>query len=103
RAVEALRGFCRGRGGWLVVLDNAVGAREVARWRLDGPGHVLITSRDRWWPEIATAVVVAACAGDESVTLLRPHLPALSDADADGLAEALGDLPLALAQAAGLL
>ena len=39
----------------------------------------------------------------ESVALLRAHLPTLPDRDADRLADALGDLPLALAQAAGLL
>jgi len=36
-AVEALRGYCRGRGRWLVVLDNATTARDIASWRLEGP------------------------------------------------------------------
>lgn len=35
----------------------------------------------------------------ESVTLLRDRVPGLAEADADGLAAALGDLPLAVAQA----
>jgi hypothetical protein len=35
--------------------------------------------------------------------LLRRHLATLPEADAELLAEALGDLPLAVAQAAGLL
>jgi hypothetical protein len=39
----------------------------------------------------------------ESIALLRAHLPALPDRDAERLADVLGDLPLALAQAAGLL
>ena len=29
-AVEALRGCCRGRGRWLVVLDNATSVRDIA-------------------------------------------------------------------------
>ena len=51
-AVDTLRAYCRSRGKWLVVLDNAVSAREVRDWLLAGPGHVLITSRDPHWPEI---------------------------------------------------
>ena len=85
------------------MLDNATTARDIAPWRLDGPGHVLITSRDPNWPEIAAAVPVDVFTRAESVALLRAHLPALPDRDADRLADALGDLPLALAQAAGLL
>lgn len=102
-AVEALRGWCRGRGGWLVVLDNATAAADVAPWRLPGPGHVLVTSRDPHWPEMAATVEVDVFSRAESVALLRTHLPALPEVDADRLADALGDLPLALAQAAGVL
>src|SRR6185503_19556160 len=38
-AVEALRGYCRSHDRWLVVLDNATSARDIAPWRLPGPGH----------------------------------------------------------------
>ena len=79
-AVEALRGYCRSRGRWLVVLDNATTARDIAPWRLAGPGHVLVTSRDPHWPEIATAVAVDVFTRAESVALLRAHLPTLPDA-----------------------
>jgi hypothetical protein len=103
-AVDALRRFCRSRSRWLVVLDNATSAGDIAPWRLPGPGHMLITSRDRDWREIAkTAVPVDVFARSESIALLRAHLPTLPDPDADRLADALGGLPLALAQAAGLL
>ncbi|MDQ3760571.1 MAG: hypothetical protein M3460_02380 [Actinomycetota bacterium] len=37
----------------------------------------------------------------ESVELIQISRPGIGEADADRLAEALGDLPLALAQAAG--
>jgi TIR domain/Tetratricopeptide repeat len=102
-AVDALRAQCRTRGRWLVVLDNATSARDVHHWLLAGQGHVLVTSRDPRWPEIATTVSVDVFARKESIALLRAHLPALTDAQAGNLAEALGDLPLALAQAAGVL
>jgi hypothetical protein len=102
-AVEALRKYCGGRGRWLVVLDNATSARDVQSWRVVGPGHVLITSRDPHWPEIAVPVSVDVFARAESAALLRTHVPTLSRTDADRLADELGDLPLALAQAAGVL
>ncbi|MGH4011950.1 MAG: hypothetical protein ACRDTH_27955 [Pseudonocardiaceae bacterium] len=57
-AVDTLRAYRRSRGYWLVLLDNAVSAREVRDWLLAGPGHVLVTSRDPHWPEIGTAVAV---------------------------------------------
>jgi len=36
---------------------------------------------------------------NESITLLRRRAPQLTDSEADRVAQALGDLPLALAQA----
>ena len=102
-AIDALRRHCRSRSRWLIVLDNATTARDIAPWRLDGPGHVLITSRDPNWSGVAAAAPVDVFTRTESIALLRAHLPALRDRDADRLADALGDLPLALAQAAGLL
>ena len=39
----------------------------------------------------------------ESVAILQDRVPGLSEADADRLADALGDLPLAMAQAAGFM
>ena len=63
--VDALRTCCRSRSRWLVVLHNATSAGDVEPWRLAGPGHVLITSRDPHWPEIATAVSVDVFARPE--------------------------------------
>jgi hypothetical protein len=39
----------------------------------------------------------------ESVAILRDRVPTLSAADADSLGDALGDLPLAVVQAAGYM
>ncbi len=102
-AVRALRRRCRGQGRWLLVLDNATSAHDVRDWVPAGPGHVLVTSRDPHWPEMATTVPVDVFARTESVTLLLAQVPTLDGDDAERLASALGDLPLALAQAAGVL
>jgi Tetratricopeptide repeat len=91
------------RGRWLVIFDNAEDPEYVAAWLPAGGGHVLITSRTRRWAEIAVPVDVDVLSRPESVGLLVKRIPGLSAQDADRMAAATGDLPLALAQAAGYL
>jgi tetratricopeptide (TPR) repeat protein len=103
--IEAVRaavlGELRDRGRWLLVFDNAQVPEDLTGW-LPGGGHVLITSRHRW-AGIATPVEVDVLTRGESVALLVGRDSELAEAEATRLAEALGDLPLALAQAAGYL
>jgi Tetratricopeptide repeat len=68
-----------------------------------GGGQVVITSRNPGWHDLATPVGVDVFDRDESITLLSRRAPQLTDEQAGRVAEALGDLPLALAQAAALL
>jgi Domain of unknown function (DUF4062)/Tetratricopeptide repeat/NB-ARC domain len=91
------------RGRWLLVFDNAENPAGIAGWLPGGSGHVLITSRERAWAEIATPVEVDVLARAESVAILRDRVSGLGAGDADRLAAALGDLPLAVAQAAGFM
>ncbi len=93
----------RHRGRWLLVFDNAEDAADVAPWLPGGGGHVLITSRQRGWDEVAALVEVDVLARAESVAILQARVTRLSGADADRLAAELGDLPLAIAQAAGFM
>jgi transcriptional regulator with XRE-family HTH domain len=93
----------RHRGRWLLVFDNAEDPADVAPWLPGGGGHVLITSRQRGWDEVAAPVEVDVLARAESVAILQTRVTVLSGADADRLAAELGDLPLAIAQAAGFM
>jgi transcriptional regulator with XRE-family HTH domain len=93
----------RHRGRWLLVFDNAEDPADVAPWLPGGGGHVLITSRRRGWDEVAAPVEVDVLARAESVAILQARVSVLSGADADKLAAELGDLPLAIAQAAGFM
>jgi hypothetical protein len=106
-AIEVVRGAVlaelRAQGEWLLVLDNAQAAADVTPWLPGGGGHVLITSREHAWAEIAVPVEVDVLARAESVALLQGRVSRLSDAEADRLAAQLGDLPLALAQAGGFM
>ncbi len=91
------------RGRWLLVFDNAEDPADVRPWLPGGDGHVLITSRARSWAEIGAPVEVDVLARAESVAILRDRVAGLGTADADRLAAHLGDLPLAVAQAAGFM
>jgi TIR domain/Tetratricopeptide repeat/NB-ARC domain len=99
---EVLRDL-RERDRWLLVFDSAESHGDVLPWLPGGGGHVLITSREHGWAEVAAPVEVDVLARTESVALLRDRVSGLSDDDADALAGELGDLPLAVAQAAGYL
>jgi len=88
---------------WLLIFDNAEDPRDVADWLPGGRGHVLITSRAGGWHDLARPVGVHTLERRESVQILRYRVPSLSDGDAEKVAEAVGDLPLALAQAAGYM
>jgi hypothetical protein len=93
----------RKRGRWLLVFDNAENPADVTPWLPGGGGHVLITSRERGWAEVAAPLEVDVLARPESVAILQARVPGLTGADADRLAAELGDLPLAIAQAAGFV
>ncbi|HTW00812.1 MAG TPA: FxSxx-COOH system tetratricopeptide repeat protein [Streptosporangiaceae bacterium] len=93
----------RERGRWLLVFDNAGAPADVAPWLPGDGGHVLITSREHGWDEIAAPVEIEVFTRAESIEMLRRRIPELPVADADRLADELGDLPLAIAQAAGFM
>jgi hypothetical protein len=95
----------RQRPGWLLIFDNVEQPADIADWLPDSAtGHVLITTRATGWHETAAAPIeVDIFARAESVTLLRERVPWLTEADAQALAGQLGDLPLAITQAASYL
>ncbi|MEU2507041.1 FxSxx-COOH system tetratricopeptide repeat protein [Streptomyces sp. NPDC007863] len=104
QAVPAVREALR-RGApydrWLLVFDNAENVEAVRPYfPTGGTGKILITSRNQEWDRVARTLSVDIFTREESKALLRRRARDLSDTDADLLAEALGDLPLAIEQAA---
>ena len=87
--------------GWLLILDN-VKKPSLARKLLPlHRGHVIITSRwTRGWEEIASPFDLRVFTRDVSVEYLTKVTHDTDEDAANRIAEALGDLPLALAQAA---
>ncbi|GAA3961717.1 FxSxx-COOH system tetratricopeptide repeat protein [Actinoplanes auranticolor] len=100
--VAALTRHLEHRDRWLIIFDDATPA-TLRSMLPDAGGHRLITSRTPGWDQWARVVGVPALPRRESVELLRRRNPTISEEDAAGLAEALGDLPLALSQAAGFM
>ncbi|MFB9202761.1 FxSxx-COOH system tetratricopeptide repeat protein [Nonomuraea spiralis] len=89
---------------WLLVFDNADEPEEIKDFiPQGGPGHVLITSRNSRWSGVADTVPVDVFSTAESVAFLRKRLERnVAQQEAERLAGELGDLPLALEQAAAL-
>jgi hypothetical protein len=86
---------------WLLVFDNAETPDEVQRFfPTGGAGKILVTSRYLDWSRVTQSIEVDVFTREESTTFLRNRNPELTGVDADRLAEALGDLPLAVEQAA---
>lgn len=101
--LEALRRGDRFRR-WLLVYDNAQSRAELQRFLpVGGEGHVIITSRDGSWelPGGHGSMSIREFERSESIQLLHRRGPrSLTVEEAERLAEELGDLPLALNQAA---
>jgi hypothetical protein len=102
-AVARLLGTLQERNRWLLIFDNAEDPAALARYLPAGHGQVIITSRNPNWQELATPVGVDVLKRSESIALLRRRAPQLTDGEAKRIAQALGDLPLALNQAGAYL
>ena len=87
---------------WLLVFDAADGPSSIRRFLLNGTGHTLITSRNPNWEEVAETLYVDVFSREESSEYLSRRVPGIDPQDSNNLADALGDLPLALDQAGGL-
>ncbi|WP_411101920.1 FxSxx-COOH system tetratricopeptide repeat protein [Streptomyces sp. cmx-4-9] len=89
---------------WLLVFDGCDHPDDLADLLPSGAGDVIITSRNRGWAARHSSLVeVPLYARPESVTFIRRRAVRLTDAEADQLADALEDYPLALDQTAGWL
>ncbi|TWP54067.1 tetratricopeptide repeat protein [Lentzea tibetensis] len=97
--LEALRMYDSGKQ-WLLVFDNADSPQDVQQFFPAGSGHIVVTSRNSEWHGFARSVQVDLFTRAESIELLHRRGGDIDDVEADALAEALGDLPLAVEQAA---
>lgn len=86
---------------WLLVYDNANDLDSIDEYVPSTGGDVIVTTRNREWAAVGLGIEVDVFERHESIDLLRRRTAnSISTVDADRLAERLGDLPLALEQAA---
>jgi tetratricopeptide (TPR) repeat protein len=102
-AVSRLLRALQDRARWLLIYDNAEDPGALAKYLPGSGGHILITTRNPNWHELAAPLSVDVFDRHESVALLRQRVPRLSERDAGRIAETLKDLPLAVTQAATFL
>lgn len=88
---------------WLLVFDGADQPDEIRDLLPTGTGHVLVTTRNHRWSDVAEVIEVDAFTRPESLHLLGRLIPDTTPAESERLAEKLDDLPLALVQAATAL
>jgi tetratricopeptide (TPR) repeat protein len=102
-AVELVLGLLRSQPRWLLVFDNADNPQSLRPFLPGSAGHVVITTRRAGFSSMSGVLEVDVLDRAESLALLQRRIPSLSPGQGQLLAELLGDLPLALEQAAAYL
>ena len=98
--IQAVRACLETRGDWLLVFDNAPDPQALGEYLpRGGIGHVVVTSRHAAWGGVARPLEVPTFPRPESVKFLLERTGSKDAEAADAVADALGDLPLALEQA----
>jgi tetratricopeptide (TPR) repeat protein len=89
---------------WILVFDNADNPDDLTGYFPTGSsGHILVTSRNQSWSQQGATLPVDVFLRRESIEHLSGRAPGLSAEEADQVAIAVGDLPLAVEQAAAWL
>jgi tetratricopeptide (TPR) repeat protein len=102
--VAAVRHWLETNGGWLLIFDNAEAQTDLDDYLpQDTAGQIIITSRNQVYGDVAESLPVAKWEREESKAFLAKRTLRNDPAGADAIAEELGDLPLALAQAAAYM
>jgi tetratricopeptide (TPR) repeat protein len=93
----------RGRSDWLLIFDDAPGPEAIAPYLPGGDGHMLVTSRNTGWQEFGMPFCLRVLERAEAREFLQRRIGPITDTPAATLAQALGDLPLALEQASAVI
>ncbi len=102
--VEAVKNWLDKNSGWLLIFDNATNPDDIRQFIPQHHlGHIIITSQKKEWGEIGKGLSLTYFTRDESIYYLCNRTESDDKTAANELAELLGDLPLALAQAAGFI
>ncbi len=102
--VKAVRNWLGQNSDWLLVFDNVVNPKDLADFLPHSQsGEVIITSQYRDWDTICRSIELSTWTREESIKFLTSRTGTSDSPTADELADQLGDLPLALEQAAAYI
>ena len=98
-------GWLAQNDGWLLILDDATSANDIANLIPGGQGgQILITSQAAaGWAAIATPIEVSVLEEAEADQFLADRIGGSPDSEIRSLSQDLGALPLALEQAAAYM
>ena len=98
--VNAVRRWFETNQRWLIIFDNVLDPHAIYNYlpRTEG-GSIIITSRDPKWGNKANVLDLTVFDRHESIELLTRLTGQHDDVTANKLAEDLGDMPFAIAQA----
>jgi hypothetical protein len=99
---ERVKVWLSANPGWLLIFDNAQTCEVIASFIPASGGKVLITSRSSNW-NVGKKIHIPLMTEEASITLIKKILIDIQDNEENNvreLAKKLGNLPLALAQAA---
>ena len=96
---KAVKDWFAQHPGWLAVYDNAADYDSIKDYLPEEGGQTLITSRRQDWPQTFEKLPVNVMSEEDAVELLEKLTGVTNDPTFKILAEKLGHLPLALAQA----
>ncbi len=89
---------------WLLIYDNAEDIDAVRAYLPASGGQVLITSQNHGWADLAARwITVDIFEHEESVRHLSRAIPSITTDQANELAAALGNLPVAVTMVAAFL
>ncbi|MBU1626490.1 protein kinase, partial [bacterium] len=104
KIVENVKLWLQENGGWLLVFDNADKSEDINEFIPKSiSGHVLITSRNPKWGGLAKKIAITKWKPEESLDFIFKRTKDDDEVSAIELANKLGNLPLALEQAAAYI
>ena len=101
-AVAYVKKWLASHPGWIIVIDNADNYDDIEQFLPEKGGHVILTTRKRDWPEnfkILHIDVMTEAEAIQTLNVVTKDHSASELSSKKKLAEMLGYLPLALAQA----
>ena len=105
RIVMAVKRWLEQNADWLIIFDKAESKELLDKFlpNIIGNGHILTTTRNDEWQGSEHVIDVDVWDRAESVEFLLGRHKENNASDADSVADILGDLPLALDQAAAYM